>query len=140
VTHRLRVTVRGPLAVLAIAVLGLSVRHLLVDSLTPAEAESIIRASRGREVSAHYDPLLKSSDGTYDRVATQAFADAMQAVTRERYLDVRVKRTWIPPVMVRQPAYYVSLTRESSAGPEYYRVRGVFARRVSRFLWLFPVL
>jgi hypothetical protein len=122
------------------ALLALSVRHLLVDSLEPAEAESIIRAARGREVSAHFDPLLKSADGTYDPVATQAFADAMQAVTRERYSDVRVKRTWIPPVRVRQPAHYVSLTRESSEGPEYYRVRGVFARRVSRVMWLFPIL
>jgi hypothetical protein len=135
----LRLTARGPAAIAVVALL-LVARQLFVETLEPAEAESIVRGALVREVGARYDPLLKKPDGSLDRDAAQEYAEALQAATREHYSNVRVKRTWIPPIAVRQPTFFVSLTRESSTDPEYYRVRGPFARRVSRLAWLFPIL
>jgi hypothetical protein len=138
-TRNSRVTARGPAAIALVALL-LIARQLFVETLDPAEAESIVRGTLSREVSARYDPLLKAPDGSLQRDVALEYAEALQAVGRERYTNVRVKRTWIPPIMVRQPAFYVTLTRESAGEPEYYRVRGPFARRVSRAAWLFPIL
>jgi hypothetical protein len=136
----IRLTARGPVAVVAVALLALGVRHALVDTLEPEEAVSIIRAAQAREVSEQYLPLVKSADGTLNRDVARDYADALQAVQRERFSNVRVKRTWIPPIMVRQPAYYVTITREKAGEAEYYRVRGPFARQTSRLAWLFPIL
>jgi hypothetical protein len=138
-SRQARFTARGPAAI-ALVVLLLFVRQLFVETLDPAEAESIVRSTLSREVWAHYDPLLKEPDGSLKREAALEYGQALEAVRRERYSNVRVKRTWIPPIMVRQPAFLVTLTRESSIEPEYYRVRGPFARRVSRLAWLFPIL
>ena len=135
-----RLTVRRTLAIATMVVLGLGARHLLVDTLEPAEAESIIRAARARDVSAHYMPLVQSADGAYDAAVTKAFADALADVRDEAYVNVRVKRTWIPPIRVRQPTYVVAVTRQSSNEPEYYRVRGPFVRRTSRLWWMLPLL
>lgn len=138
-SRELRLTARGPAAIAVVALL-LIARQLLVDTLEPAEAESIVRGALVREVSARYDPRLKAPEGSLNREAAQAYAEALQAARTEPYSHVRVKRTWIPPIMVRQPAYFVTITRESSPEPEYYRVRGPFARRVPKLAWLFPIL
>jgi hypothetical protein len=136
----LRFTARGPLAVLVLALLGLGLRQLLVETLEPAEAESIVRAARIRDLWAHYQPLVQLENGTYDRAVAEEYAEALRTARREHYANVRVKRTWIPPIAVRQPTYAVTLTRESSGEAEYYRVRGPFARPASRLWWLVPVL
>jgi hypothetical protein len=135
-----RLTARRPAAVIVLLVAGLAVRHLLVDPLEPAEAEAILRAARARDLSAQYLPRVTSPDGTYDREAAQEYAEALRLVHRETYANVRVKNTWLPPIKVRQATYLVEVIRERSGEPEYYRVRGPFVRRTSRWMWLFPIL
>ena len=115
-------------------------RHLLVDSLQPDEAASIIRSAHVRDVWAQYEPLITPADGRIDRDVATEYAAALRRVQQEQYANVHVKRTWVPPIMVRQPAYYVRLTRSSTNEVEYYRVRGPFAQPTSRWLWMFPVL
>ena len=67
-----------------VLVAGLAVRHLLVDALEPAEAESIIRAAHARELSAEYLPRVESPDGAYDREVTLTLDRGGETLTKRR--------------------------------------------------------
>jgi hypothetical protein len=111
--------------------------HLFARPPRPERAAELVRGVRLGELSAELVSRLPAARSRADSVALgRAYSDSADAARARRFASVRVRTSWLSPLLARSPRYLVE-ARERAGGPaEYYLVRGPLARRSSRARWM----
>ena len=122
------------MAALAVLAAVVALPHLRVHPPRPARAAELVRDVRMRELGAAFVERWRAPGA--DGVALgRAYADSMRAARERPFASVRVRTSWLSPLLARNTRYLVEV-RERAGGPaEYYVIRGLFARRGTRTRW-----
>ena len=97
-------------------------------------AAALVRDVRLRELGAEFTQQWRG--GTADTVVLgRAYEDSMIAARARPFASVRVRTSWLSPLLARRPRHLVEVRERPGAPAEYYVIRGMFATRSARARW-----
>ena len=137
----LRLTISGsrPLPVvltfLAIVAGVVALPHLFVSPPSAERAAQLARDARAGEVARAYAAYYQSARPEAPDSVSHAYADSLKAARARRFAHVRVRTSWLSPLLARRTQFLIEVRERPGSSAEYYVTSGVLVRRSSRFRW-----
>ena len=131
----IRFSARGIPAIVALLTALILLPYLFADTLSPQEAERLIRKFYESQTSSAFLAQRQKNANEVNQKLAEEWIHNLEQVRQISFKSIRVRRGLLVPPFAKRTTFLIEVRRQDMATPQYFRISQGIAYETSAFWW-----